>query len=382
MTDKFDIFGLSSSTTKEDRYHRCGLPQNPFKTQNDNQGPIFPEHIKDQLREITEWLRDNETNNTPTPLTIQGSIGTGKSRILRYIESHLQSWPSTDKTFVVYTSLTSQGHAKASIGGLLLAGIEDLTISGPGISDRKWPDAIPFVSAIATASKEIEPFDAFSRALVRAQRAKGKAQVKLVQHISTWLRRQPLTPARMREAGLSRTLDWEGQLLPVLDTLLRCARSVGVLSHLYVLLDQLEDLFRKTFTPLRRSRLLTDLRALVDLIDQGAPIGLMLAITPDDYTSLGSKYSALASRLDRRKILLPALEQRHAAPFAQCWIDTLEGKPGWDPKKQPSAEELAKHAWQQLASDKGLLPSGDATPRDLLIALCRAVEERCPEQPD
>jgi hypothetical protein len=203
--------------------------------------------------------------------------------------------------------------------------------------------------------------------------------------VSRWLQRFPLTPAQASRVGLRPRIDWEGELVPVVADLLRAAVGTGMLRTLFLLIDQLEDLFTPTFSELRRARILTDLRGLVDEIEADAPVGLLLAWTPDFGTSAGrprgrvetlfqSKYEALYSRMERRRVDLPLLGHEHAKPFADEWVNAAKEEPGFDPDRQPGITEVAQAAWSRLERTQGLFPGGKATPREFLASLADEVD--------
>ena len=112
-----------------------------------------------------------------------------------------------------------------------------------------------------------------------------------------------MSRARVQASGLTRRIDWEGDLIPILADLLRFARECGILRTLFFLVDHIEDLFRPSFSMVRRSRLLTDLKALVDEVDRDAPIGLLLAWDAGSDFYMGDRYKARTDRLKTRILL-------------------------------------------------------------------------------
>jgi hypothetical protein len=146
---------------------------------------------------------------------------------------------------------------------------------------------------------------------------------------------------------------------------------------MFLFIDQLEDLFSKGLTPVRRSRVLTDLRALIDIVDGGAPIGLLLSWAPGFDAEIRTQYPAVYTRLARRRVELPLLERRYAASFTDVWMKGQQDKPGYHPSKQPSAADLSEKAWDALRAKGRLLPPGEkATPRDFLLALANEADRR------
>jgi hypothetical protein len=211
-------------------------------------------------------------------------------------------------------------------------------------------------------------------ALSKARSAQGEQRQALAEDISQWLRRLPLTPRRARESGLARPIDWEGELVGVVAEMLRLAYRAGVLKTLFLFVDQIEELFRPTFSELRRARILTDLRSLVDDIDDGAPLGLLLSWTPESDSTFTKKYEALVGRLRRRRIDLPLLSQEDAEPFAKVWVDAAPNPSGGPPRKRQKLEKLVAAAWSRLQVQRELFSTEKATPRMLLTALADQVD--------
>ncbi|WP_156040797.1 hypothetical protein [Chondromyces apiculatus] len=89
-------------------------------------------------------------------------------------------------------------------------------------------------------------------------------------------------------------------------------------------MDQLEDLWRVgVISPGRRARFLTDLRSLIDLGLEGAPIAVLLAWNTEvtmGEDKLESEYQALWRRLGD-PIDLPGLEAKDVWPFATEYLE-------------------------------------------------------------
>jgi hypothetical protein len=251
-------------------------------------------------------------------------------------------------------------------------------------------DVLPLVWGVATAVHFPDTAtgllaDAFRRTRQAGESIRGR----MAAVISHWLQRAQLTRAESDLVGLHRRIDWEGELIPVAAELLRLAKDAGVLHTFYFFVDQLEDLFRPTFSELRRARILTDLRGLVDEIDEGTPVGLLMTWSPEltaaaSYSGhrdeverlFQSRYEALYTRMQRRRVSLPLLELQHAVPFAAEWVDALRNEEGFDRERQPALDSIVTSAWQQLERARRLFPGGRVTPRELLSALATEVDQR------
>lgn len=386
MTELYDFFaGSRSSSASPNPYHRLGYPRNPF-IPGDGASipePFYPNHIAKELKTLTDWVRSVHSDQRFLAASLIGNIGAGKTRILDQLSSGIRRWPTSEQTFVHSVHLSESGYSRASAGALLLGAFEsamDGMLGGVKTRGATGPilPILPIVWAIVHGPvfpPHVE--GTVARALARA-RASGDAaeKARLCEDVSLWLRRKPLTPSRVRASGLTRTIDWEGELIPILCDLLRFARECKLLKSLFLFIDQIEDLFTPAFTQVRRSRLLTDLRALVDQADAGAPIGLLLAWAPESDDTLTKKYEALANRLRRVRIHLPLLVYGDAVGFTATWIEALPPDPELDLRLRPRTDELADAAWRRLKGQGLLLQPDRATPRELLRALSEEVEER------
>jgi hypothetical protein len=275
-----------------------------------------------------------------------------------------------DKLGVELMLLGDAGYKNASVGGLLIAALERLRLPGPrppeGVLDLVW--------AIANSKS----FQTTSRGLLTAafERAREKDVTQGAMLISRWLQRTPLTPVQGQRMGLARRIDWEGELIPIAAELFSLARHCGVLSTFFFFIDQIEELFRPNFSELRRARLLTDLRGLVDEIDAGAPVGLLLAWTPDVEQQFQLKYDALFGRMKRRRVDLPQLPFEHALGFAKSWVEACRDEGGFDPRRQPPLDQVVQGAWARLKKNRMLFPGDVSTPRDCLTTLAEEIDHR------
>jgi hypothetical protein len=376
MSGQYDFFGVSTTAT-DNPYERIGFSRNPFRPVNAEgsaRPPFYKAHLVTQLNDIQRWIQDVHDERNMWPFALVGSVGTGKTTILRTLELGLQSWPASKRVAVQTVLLTDTGFTRLSVGAMLVHGLEKAMDHLSAVGDQRPEDVLPIVWGTICAPRFPEQASGpLGNALKKARALDGDARVALARDISNWIRRLPMTPARMRESGLARTIDWEGELVGVVAEMLRFAYRAEVITTFFVFIDQIEELFGSTISDLRRSRILTDLRTLVDEIEVGAPIGLLLSWTPESDEKLSKKYEALASRLRRRQVDLPKLSRGDASPFAQVWIDALGDSSNH--RNRPSAESIATRAWSELHRQRGLFDGGEkATPRDWLTALGNEVD--------
>ena len=189
------------------------------------------------------------------------------------------------------------------------------------------------------------------RAISTAREASDRAAA--AQYLSRWLYREPLTPKQSETVALHGRLDYEGQLPDILCDLLSVATEVGVIKKLFFMVDQLEDLFTPNYSLLRQSRILTDLRTLIDKQDSGTPLAMILSWSTDvdapDWRRLPDhvgreiqqRYSALHSRITRELVVINKLREIHATGFAQKYIDPLGEPTQAETSLRPTTSQLA-----------------------------------------
>lgn len=391
MIDIFDVFNVKGPASADQMYAQFGYPRNPFREASSDQinetGPFFTGHIVQQLQEIQGWVASIHSGSDRQPMSLVGNIGAGKTRILRFLLRRLSNFPAKEKVVAELLLLSDTGYARASVGGMLVSALERMQIH----QVSPVPDGVlPLVWAIVTSDTfPAQTTGVLGASLQRTHQEKdNNAKQELAMYVSRWLQRSPLTSSQATRVGLHRRIDWEGELVKIIGDLFRLAEKSGVVKTFYLFVDQLEDLFRPTFSELRRSRILTDLRGLVDEIDAGMPVGLLLAWTPEFNAapiSLGnevdaqfrSKYEALYSRMRRRRVDLPLLKREDAFPFAEEWINALRNEAAFDASRQPDLTGLVASVWERLRAQRKLYPGGggSATPRDLLTGLASEVDQ-------
>lgn len=376
----------ASATQPVNKYAALGFSRNPFSPQDDDDqdGPFYDGHLSDQIKAVQQWLTDTRTDSPPA-LSIKGTIGVGKTRLLKALRRTISSRSSDEKSHAVLVSLSKTGYARPSVGQLLL---DILDVFAPPWADATKstpPGVMPLVWCVLKGDGQFENKSVLAKALAIARESEGSRQIELATFISRWLHRIPLTTNQSSALGLYSRLDFEGQVPDVLCDLLVAAHEAGVLQRLFLLIDQLEDLFRPSYSDLRQSRILTDLRGLVDRQDGGTPLGLVFAWSPDLdlleglYRSrveiaMQQSYAALYSRLTRRLVTLEKLRELHLIPFAQRYMDALKDVQHNDPSKWPKAVELAHRAWEVLGRQR-LIQDNAVTPRDLLAALSEVTDD-------
>ena len=189
------------------------------------------------------------------------------------------------------------------------------------------------------------------------------------------MRRETTTAAQRAKLGLYGVLEGEGQAIRAIGDLLRLARAANIVRVWFVMIDQLEELWREgVITPSRRARFLTDVRLLVDQALEGAPIAVLLAwntttnAPQSDDTSehMQRDYLALWQRLGD-PVDLPLLRKSDICPFAEAYLKHVDvTKEASDQKKKKLYRRLDQ---QSAAVLKSLQEQDQADRIDPLLVL-------------
>lgn len=328
---------------------RLGLDKNPFPESGVLGSTLYTGHIPSVVNKIQVWLNDiaaKRLGEARGPFAIEGTIGAGKTHLLAQMEMALGSTPGIT---AIRENLVNAGGGRLLLSSLFGA---NLRLGEIATSILANPDLEKAIEILPSASP--------LRPVLSNNAAKVSAPT-----LALWLRGSPLTKSQLQAMG-GRSLDGEGERLRAVIHLLRISAALDLDRLVVLLLDQLEDLERRSeITPLRRARFLTDLRIFIDEGLEGAPIALCTAWNTQGtafMNSLQSQYPALASRLDNRA-MVPGLPQAHLLPFAQTYLDDAYGS---EPNRRLTIDARIT---AELAGYLKPLPGGDIAPREWLDQL-------------
>ncbi len=379
MTDTLNIFGALASGAGADSYAALGLEKNLFRVADEDvragKVPFYEAPVATEMKQIAAWVDDVHLRGQRQPLTLMGNIGVGKTLVVGRLSAALRQQVQA-RIAVKSLLLSDAGYGRISVGSWLMTALDVIELPWlPPISPA--PDVLPLVAHLARQKIDFGP-GRVGRALAFVARAPAKDRDSYVRHLSTWLRRGALTEAQARTLGVGRRLDWEGELIPVLAELLTLAREAELITTFFLFIDQVEDLFGPGISATKRSRVLSDLRGLIDYIAAGAPIGLLVAATPDLVErSLTIAYPALATRLQQRRVDLPLLEQKYAEGFTETWLEPARVQRPRPGVNVPKAKDLANAAWEAMRRQRQLMPPGEkAVQRFFLTALADDIDRR------
>ena len=328
MSKVFQLPTAGESPGDENRFWRFGLADNPFPTSGVGSGVYYTGHMEREVVRVNSWISEMaKARGAFSPLAIAGSLGAGKTHLLGALEQGLRT---DEKTHVLRRPLTEEGMTRIVLANLILRHTP--------LSDPEEHDAEPgigllrkIVEALQDSIFEID--DVLSegsplRAPLYVLRQSDEDDGSRVLWLCRWMRREYTTPAQRAKIGLSGVLESEGQAIRVIGDLLRLARAARLVQVWFIMIDQLEELWREgVITPSRRARFLTDVRLLVDQGLEGAPIAVLLAW--NTHTSalqwgnvdeeMQRDYLALWQRLGE-PVDLPALRKDDTWPFAEAYL--------------------------------------------------------------
>lgn len=383
MSDLFQIPIGDSDSGVSHPFARFGLEENPFPATGVDSGVLYTQHMTSELKRIQRWIdqagqatrADVEVAAPVPPLAIFGSLGVGKTHLLNYLENGLRR--SSD-TPTLRKGLADEGMTKLVLADLFLRYLplsDDDGEPGAGLLRRLVKAARDDEAVGMRMRKTLRPGSPVKVPFFAAVNQEDAATTWL----SRWLRREYTTPAQRSKLGVAGVLQSEGEAVRAVADLMRMARAAGMVRAWFVMIDQLEELWRpNVITPTRRARFLTDLRHLVDQAHEGAPIPVLLAWNttvetertagpPDVRERMEKDYRALWQRLGE-PVDLPALRSEDVWPFAERYLRehgvTQEAKGG----RRVLYNTLRKHAdalTRELVTAHG--PMGLA-PRKVLAA--------------
>ncbi|HSN97248.1 MAG TPA: hypothetical protein VLS89_03085 [Candidatus Nanopelagicales bacterium] len=344
-----------------------GFAGNPFPEPGLDTGALYVAHMSEQVKALDAWVNDVEdatdlkraASGPVRPIAVRGSIGVGKTHLLKTLERDLST---RSLTAVIRKNLPDEGMDRLLLATLLLGSLPrgDEELDLPPV-----PSALPLLDRIVVASRSsgrgrhlrevlfgltgspIAP--PLLRVLDESDRAR---EAELRAWFARWLLRGHTTPIQRSKLGLAKPLEGEGQAIRAVADLMRAARATRQVQRWFVLIDQLEDLWRAgVISPGRRARFLTDLRSLVDLGLEGAPIAVLLAWNTEITTGedkLETEYQALWRRLGD-PLELPGIEVKDIWPFAKEYLDNAQRLP------EKGGQALRKQFREELEQSTGMV---------------------------
>ena len=325
------VFQLGGTRADATPFARFGFSRNPFPEPGLDTGVYYTGHMQREIAEVNRWLQTVQNGQGPVrPLAVRGALGVGKTHLLKAIQSGLAE---TSGLSVLRKNLSEESMTRLLLSSLLLQSLP----SGDGeMPEGMEPSTLPLLDKViahgrATRHNEIRValetlgvesmLAAPVKLIIGREESRETAELRI--WLARWIARAHTTPVQRNKLGLAGPLDGEGQAIRVATDLARLGRAAGEIKLWFVLIDQLEDLWREgVITPGRRARFLTDVRFLVDLALEGAPVAVLLAwnvavAAREDL--LKREYLALWRRLGD-PVDIPGLPAEDVWPFAQAYI--------------------------------------------------------------
>jgi hypothetical protein len=336
-----DLFQLPVETQQSvgtSGFAKFELTENPFPAAGIDSGAFYKDHMVDELRRVNEWLREvgNATSNPDPgksavrPLALFGSLGVGKTHLLRYLERGLDQ---NVKSPVLRKGLAEEGMTRIVLANLMLRYLP--TATAPELDDEPGVELLRAIIQYAQTNdggaerllQVVAGGSPIQAPLHRLLRSKPSDDYDPVTWFSRWMRREYTTPTQRMKLNLSGGIESEGQALRAVADILRVARAAGLLQVWFLMIDQLEELWREgVVTPSRRARFLTDLRTFIDQALEGAPVAVLLAwnttvtqVGTDVGLHISNDYQALWQRLGQ-PIDIPQLQRKDIWPFAEEYL--------------------------------------------------------------
>lgn len=350
-----------------DPFAATGYAGNPFPEPGLDTGALYVGHMREQVRKLNAWVTgvlaetdpDRGASGPVRPLALRGSIGVGKTHLLKTLERELSRRPHVA---VVRKNLPEEGMDRLLLSTLLLGSLPhgDEEVDLPAV-----PSALPLLDRIVvvgrSGAREVrESLEALSekslvaRPLLQILAEKDRArEADLRAWLSRWLLRGHTTPTQRNKLGLAKPLEGEGQAIRAVADLMRVARVARQVQAWFVLVDQLEDLWRiGVIGAGRRARFLTDLRSFVDLGLEGAPVAILLAWNTEVAATgdkIETEYQALWRRLGD-PLELPGLEEADVWPFAEEYLKHARRREGEIALRKSFKERLRPNAGDIVAA--------------------------------
>ncbi|MGB2987806.1 MAG: hypothetical protein WBE26_18210 [Phycisphaerae bacterium] len=328
MSDVFQLPTGAQPQVVGNAFAQFGLEKNPFPVTGFESGVLYTDHMQKEVSRVNEWIHEVlRANSAFRPLAIFGSLGAGKTHLLWALERGLRS----NQAHVLRRGLADEGMTRLVLANLILqhTPLSDLEDQAGEPATRLLQRIVGALHRSVFDPNVVLGEGSPLRAPLQALQQSSNGDPKRVLWLSRWMRREYTTPAQRTKLGLSGVLESEGQAIRAIGDLLRLARAANIVQVWFVMIDQLEELWREgVITPSRRARFLTDVRLLVDQALEGAPIAVLLAwntttnAPQSDDTSehMQRDYLAFWQRLGD-PVDLPLLKQSDIWPFAEAYLN-------------------------------------------------------------
>lgn len=301
LRDKIKDFSETGGGT--DLYDRYGVISNPFPSSNQtSDNPHYALGEADELAEsqIATFIRDNKSQ----AVVVEGTQGVGKTNFLNYFEAEITEVSSDLQGYYVVRYLADP---ETTFDGTIRRLLQELGPDHLRKIAKKISDKESHVDSVR--SQDVRT------ALYRLAHSENDISELMME----WLLGFRLLKAHRETLEVQFRLDTVESKTAALRDIVEVSMSAGILSGIFLLLDELEKQ-DGVLGPRAVVRYLSAIRAIIDALPRG--LFLMIAVTPDALRRYSLALPALRSRLQNRIELSPLKSVKDASTIAHFYIDS------------------------------------------------------------
>jgi hypothetical protein len=228
----------SKPTVKVSPWRQFGLLGNPFPPSGVATDVDYDQHQPEQVQEIISWLNKSVDPSAQewAPLAISGSIGVGKTHVLRKMERACQEYRESEnlgpRLMVSLQTLVGTGMKTLLLSNLLMEALNQPLPSGNIQTNSSEMPLLAMAVEQMQANKathiveRLPPSSPIQKPLTRIAAARSTADaLRLTNLLSAWLARRNLTTGQLDNLGLGGRLEGEGQAVRAFAHVCRFAKE-------------------------------------------------------------------------------------------------------------------------------------------------------------
>ena len=303
MSLRDKIKNLSETGGGTDLYDRYGVISNPFPSSNQtSDNPHYALGEADELAEsqIATFIRDNKSQ----AVVVEGTQGVGKTNFLNYFETEITDVSRDLQGYYVVRYLADP---ETTFDGTIRRLLQEL-----------GPDHLRKI-AKKIGDNESHVDSVRSQDVRTALYKLASPENDISELMMEWLLGFRLLKAHKETLGVQFRLDTVESKTAALRDIVEVSRNAGILSGIFLLLDELEKQ-DGVLGPRAVVRYLSAIRAIIDALPKG--LFLMIAVTPDALRRYSLALPALRSRLQNRIELSPLKSVEDASAIAHFYINS------------------------------------------------------------
>ena len=301
MSLRDKIRNITADTAGADLFSKYGVVSNPFPSANQtSDNPHFRLGDADDMAEtqIAAFIRDNRSQ----AVVVEGTQGVGKTNFLNHFEEEIASVSSELPGYYVVRYLADPEN---TFDGTIRRLFQELGSEHL----KKLAEVIRLDSGQVQRARGQDVQTALYRL------ASGGQEVADV--MMEWLLGLRLLKVHKESLGVQFRLDTVEAKTSALRDIIEVSTSSGILSGIFLLLDELEKQ-DGVLGPRAVVRYLSSIRAIIDALPRG--LFLMIAVTPDALMRYSVALPALRGRLQNRIELQLLRELQEAKDLANFYM--------------------------------------------------------------